>query len=99
MAQPAPQINSSSQITPYDVAARLYEKGFVTATLPRTEPGLAQAVADAYADSGIRLAELPARPADFKAIRLYLELITVEAERYGRSVECRRYQPLSMRSR
>lgn len=99
MAQPACNTDAGLAITPYEVAARLYDKGFVTQTLPRAEAALAFAIMGAYADSGIRFSDLPARPADFRAVRIYLELITVEAERYGRSVECRRYQPLSMRGR
>jgi hypothetical protein len=80
-------------ITPRDVALRLYDQGYVTATLPRREEDLAVAIMKAFEGTGTRFSDLPARRADFAAVRQHLELITREAERYGRSLECERYRP------
>lgn len=86
-AEPAPLI------TPRDVALRLYDQGYVTATMPRREEDLAVAIMKAFEGTGTRFGDLPARRADFAAVRQHLELITREAERVGRSLECRRYRP------
>ena len=84
---------AQAEITPRDVALRLYEKGFVAATLPQRDPQLAGVIIDAYADTTIKLGTLPGRPVDFVEIRKQLELITWEADRYGKSAQCERYRP------
>lgn len=93
MASAAARTEPSPEITTRDVALRLYDHGYVTLTLPRREEDLAMAILKAFEGSGIRFGELPARRADFAAVRQHLELITREAERYGRSAECERYRP------
>lgn len=80
-------------ITPRDVALRLYDQGYVALTLPRREEDLALAIMKAFEGTRTRFGDLPARRADFAAVRQHLELITREAERHGRSAECERYRP------
>lgn len=91
--QPAARAASAPAITARDVALRLYDQGIVPATLPRREEDLAAAIMKAFEGAGIRFGDLPARKADFAAIRQHLKLITAEAERYGRSYECEPYRP------
>jgi hypothetical protein len=93
MSSAAAHVEPAPGITPRDVALRLYDQGFVAMTLPRREEDLAVAIMKAFEGTGIRFGELPARRADFAAVRQHLELITREAERYGRSIECEPYRP------
>ena len=97
MASPSPRpAEAADVITPRDVALRLYDQGYVPATTPRRSEDLAMAILKAFEGTGIRFGDLPARKADFAAIRQHLEMITREAERAGRSLECRRYRPAFM---
>jgi hypothetical protein len=97
MSSAAAHVEPAPGITPRDVALRLYDQGFVPATLPRREEQLVALILEAfktpYEGRLIRFSELPARRADIIAVRRHLELITRAAERAGRSLECERYRP------
>lgn len=96
MPRAAARAESAPLITPRDVALRLYDQGYVTLTLPRREEDLAVSIMKAFEGTGTRFGDPPARRADFAAVRQHLDLITREAERLGRSLECDRYRPAFM---
>lgn len=93
---PADRTATAAEISPRDVALSLYEHGYVPATLPRRDEDLALAIAKAFDGSGTRLGDVPATRVAFVEIRQHLDLITREAERLGRSLECERYRPAFM---
>lgn len=98
---PADRIAITAEISPRDVALRLYEQGFVPATLPRRDEDLTVAILRAFEQRAdeqtrVRFGALPATRVAFVEIRKHLDLITREAERLGRSLECERYRPAFM---
>lgn len=80
-------------LSPEAVAGLLFSRGFVPATLPATDQDLALELARTCEAAGLRAGAVPAHASDFAAIRVALTALTFEAERVGRSRECRRFHP------
>lgn len=84
-------------LAPTEVAGLLYAHGYVPATLPADDAGLALVLVRLCEAVGRRAGALPAHARDFAAVRRALAEMTRAAERAGRSRECARYHPDSTR--